>query len=126
MKTTKITQARFINGSDGHDTQEEFNQAMRELAFLNPRFERDGNSFWIFYSEILEEPESLAEKHEMEGEKAHCSDCPFFARPMSRFGVIDGRAKHGTCGKHGTRQHIDSTACDDYYKLATAERRRFK
>lgn len=125
MKTIKITQTRFINGSDGHDTQEEFNQAMRDLAFLNPKFERDGNSFWIFYSEIIEEPETLAEKHEMEGEKAHCGDCPYFMRPMNRFGMIDGRAKHGTCGKHGTRQHIDSTACDDYYRLATAERRRF-
>ena len=126
MKTIKIIQSKFIDGSDGHDTHDEFNQMMRELAFQSPRFEREGNSFWIFYSEILEEPESLAEKHELEGEKAHCEDCPFFVRPMSRFGVIDGRAKHGTCGKHGTRQHINSTACDDYYKLAAAERRRFK
>jgi len=125
MKTTKIVQSRFINGADGHDTQEEFNQAMRELAFLNPRFEREGNSFWIFYSVIQEEPETLAEKHEMEGERAHCGDCPYFMRPTNRFGSIDGRAKHGTCGLHGTREHIESSACDDYYKLATAERRRF-
>ena len=125
MKTIKITQTKFINGSDGHDTAAEFNQTMLELANLNPRFERDGNSFWIFYSVITEEPESLAEKHEMEGEKAHCSDCPYFMRPTNRFGLVDGRAKHGTCGKTGQREHIDSTACDDYYKLATAERRRF-
>ena len=126
MKTTKIVQTRFINGSDGHDTAAEFNEAMMELANLNPRFEREGNSFWIFYSVIQEEPETIAEKHEMEGEKAHCGDCPFFMRPMNRLGLIDGRAKHGTCGKEGTREHIDSCACDYYYTLATAERRRFK
>lgn len=125
MKTIKIIQSKFIDGSDGHDTHDEFNQMMRELAFQNPKFERDGNSFWIFYSETIEEPETLAEKHEMEGEKAHCSDCPYFMRPTNRFGLVDGRAKHGTCGKRGQREHIDSTACDDYYKLATAERRRF-
>ena len=126
MKTTKITQTRFINGSDGHDTAAEFNEAMRELANLNPRFEREGNSFWIFYSVITEEPETLAEKHEAEGEKAHCEDCPYFMRPMNRMGLIDGRAKRGTCGKTGQTEHINSTACDYYYTLATAERRRFK
>ena len=126
MKTIKIVQTRFINGSDGHDTAAEFNQAMVELANLNPTYERDGNSFWIFYSVITEEPETLAEKHEMEGEKAHCGDCPYYMRPVNRLGNIDGRAKYGTCGKSGTREHIDSCACDDYYKLATAERRRFK
>ena len=126
MKTTKIVQTRFINGSDGHDTAAEFNEAMMELANLNPRFEREGNSFWIFYSVIQEEPETIAEKHEQEGERAHCGDCPFFVRPMNRLGLIDGRAKHGTCGKSGQREHIESCACDYYYTLATAERRRFK
>ena len=126
MKTTKIIQTRFINGSDGHDTAAEFNETMIELANLNPTFERDGNSFWIFYSVITEEPETIAEQHEVEGEKAHCGDCPYYMRPVNRLGNVDGRAKYGTCGKSGTREHIDSCACDDYYKLATAERRRFK
>lgn len=126
MKTTKIVQTRYINGADGHDTAAEFNEAMMELAHLNPRYEREGNSFWIFYSVIAEEPETLAEKHEAEGEKAHCSDCPYFMRPMNRFGNIDGRAKHGTCGLSGEREHVDSCACDDYYRLEQKERRRFR
>ena len=125
MKTTKITQTRFINGSDGHDTAAEFNEAMMELANLNPRFEREGNSFWIFYSVVLKEPETISEKCEQEGERAHCGDCPMFMRPLNRFGNIDGRAKHGTCGKTGQREHIESAACDDYYSLPKGERRRF-
>lgn len=125
MKTIKIPQTIFINGEDGYDSAAEFNQKMMELAHLNPRFERDGKSFWIFYSIIIEEPETIAEQHEMQGEKAHCSDCPYFMRKLNRFGNIDGREKRGTCGLTGIREHMDSAACDEYYSLPKGERRRF-
>lgn len=125
MKQKKIVQSRFISGSDGYDASVEFNQAMKELADLNPTYEREGNSFWIFYSIIEVEYETIAEEHEAAGERAHCEDCPFLLRDTNRFGSIDGRKKWATCGKTGKRTHINSSACDYYYTLAASERRRF-
>lgn len=125
MKTTKVFQTRFIDGSDGHEAAAEFNQAMMELAQLNPKFEREGNSFWIFYSVEITECETLTEQHEAAGENAHCIDCPYLMRDLNRFGNIDARKKWGTCGKTGERTNIDSRACDIYHSLADKERRRF-
>ena len=40
MRSKKIVQTRFIDGSDGHDTAAEFNQVMMDLADLNPKIGR--------------------------------------------------------------------------------------
>ena len=125
MKTKKVIQSRFIDGTDGHDACAEFNQVMMELAELNPKFERNGNSFWIFYSVEMTEPENIVEEHEMAGENAHCLDCPYMMRELNRFGNIDARKKWGTCGKTGERTNIDSRACEIYHSLSDKERRRF-
>lgn len=126
MKTTKVFQTRFIDGTDGHDTAAEFNQTMMDLAHLNPRFERDGKSFWIFYSVEVTECESIIEEHELAGEKAHCIDCPYLMRDLNRYGSIDARKKWGTCGSTGERTNVDSRACEIYHSLSAKERRRFK
>lgn len=123
MKTTKMIQSRFIQGADGFETSSEFNQVMAELANLNPKWEREGNSFWIFYSVEQTEDESIVDMHEAAGEKAHCIDCPYCDRDLNRFGNIDGRKKWATCAKTGERTNIDSRACEIYHSLA--ERRRF-
>ena len=115
MKTTKIVQSRFIKGSDGFETSAEFNEAMMELAEMNPKFERDGNSFWIFYSVEKTEAENIVEEHELAGENAHCIECPFCIRDLNRFGNPDGSKKHATCGKTGERVRIDSRVCERYY-----------
>ena len=125
MKTKKVIQSRFIDGTDGHEAAAEFNQVMMELAELNPKFERNGNSFWIFYSVEMTEPENIVEEHEMAGENAHCLDCPYMMRDLNRFGNIDARKKWGTCGKTGERTNIDSRACEIYHSLSDKERRRF-
>lgn len=123
MKTTKIFQSRFIDGTDGHDAAAEFNEAMIELADLNPKFERDGSSFWIFYQVIKQEPENIVEEHELEGEYAYCIDCPFIVRDLNRFGKIDERKKWATCSKTGERTHIETSACEIYHRLSDKERR---
>ena len=115
MKSKKIVQTRFIDGSDGHDTAAEFNQTMMELADLNPRFERDGKSFWIFYSVEIVEAEDIVEEHELQGESHRCIECPFLIRDLNRFGNPDVTHKHGTCGKSGQRVRIDGLICDKYY-----------
>lgn len=127
MKTKKVIQSRFIDGSNGgHEAAAEFNEAMMELAEMNPKFERvEGNSFWIFYSVEMTEPENIIEEHESAGEKAHCIDCPYMMRDLNRFGNIDARKKWGTCGKTGERTNIESRACEVYHNLADKERRRF-
>ena len=123
MKRIKVWQSRFIDGKDGHDSSAEFNALMMELAELNPEFQREGDSFWIFYQVEKVECENLVEEREEAGEKAHCIDCPFVVRDLNRFGNIDARKKWATCGKNGERTHVDSRACEEYYKQA--ERRRF-
>ena len=116
MKSKKIVQTRFIDGSDGHDTAAEFNQVMMDLADLNPSFERDGKSFWIFYSVEINEPEDLIEAHEMNGERHKCHECPHCVRDLNRFGDIDARKVWATCAKTGKRTRINLNACDIYYK----------
>ena len=125
MKTIKTVQSRFIKGSDGYEASAEFNEAMMELAEMNPKFEREGNSFWIFFTVEKTEAEDIIEEHECAGENAHCIDCPFLLRDTNRFGNIDGRKKWATCGKTGERTNIESRACDIYHSLADKERRRF-
>lgn len=116
MKSKKIVQTRFIDGSDGHDTAAEFNQTMMDLADLNPSFERDGHSFWIFYSVEINEPEDLIEEYELKGESHRCIECPYLIRDLNRFGNPDVTHKHGTCGKSGKRVRIDGYVCETFYK----------
>lgn len=125
MKTIKVIQSKYIEGSDGYDTAAQFNEAMLELAALNPKYERNGNSFWIFYSVEKTECEDIVDEHEQAGEKAHCLDCPYLLRPENRYGNVDARKKWGTCGKTGERTHVESRACEIYHSLASKERRRF-
>lgn len=115
MKHTKIVQSRFIDGSDGHEVSAEFNQAMMELADLNPKWEREGNSFWIFYSVEKTEAETIVEEHELAGEDAYCIGCPYCIRDLNRFGNTDARKKWATCGKTGERVRIDKSVCEIYY-----------
>lgn len=115
MRHTKVTQSRFISGQDGFETAAEFNQVMMELADMNPKWERDGNSFWVFYSVEITEAENIVEEHELAGEYAHCIDCPRCMRDLNRFGNPDTRKKWATCTKTGERVRIDSTVCESYY-----------
>ena len=116
---------RAVSGSTPQETAMLFNQTMTELADLNPTYERDGGVFWIYYTVVKSEPETIVEEHELKGERAHCIDCPYLMRDLNRFGNIDGRKKWATCGKSGERTNIDSTACEEYYRLNSKERRRF-
>ena len=125
MRTKSIPQTRVIAGNTPQETAMLFNEAMAELADLNPKYERDGNVFWIYYTVVKTEAETIVEQHEMAGERAHCIDCPYLMRDLNRFGSIDGRKKWATCGKSGERTHVDSTVCEDYYNINSRERRRF-
>lgn len=122
MKTTKIFQSRYIDGSDGHDAAAEFNEAMIELADMNPKFERDGRSFWIFYQVEKALPENIVEEHELAGDTAYCGRCPYIVRDLNRFGRVDERKMWASCSKTCERTRIDSRACEIYYR--EIERRR--
>lgn len=117
MKRKSLFQTRVVQGNTPQETALLFNEAMQELADLNPTYERDGNTFWIFYTLTVEEPETLADTCELAGEKATCYDCPFIMRDLNRYGNIDARKRWATCGKTGERTHIESAACDEYYRL---------
>ena len=88
MRTKSIPQTRVIAGNTPQETAMLFNEAMTELADLNPKYERDGNVFWIYYTVVKTEAETIVEQHEMMGERAHCIDCPYLMRDLNRFGSI--------------------------------------
>ena len=119
MIRKSTTQVRAISGNTPEETAALFNETMMELSQLHPTYERDGKMFWIFYNVVVEEPETSEEVFEMNGQGAHCIDCPFCSRDLNRFGEPHGRKKWATCAKTGERVCINSRACVHYYDTLT-------
>ena len=117
MVRKSVMQVRVISGNTPEETALMFNTAMQELAALNPKYERDGGMFWIYYAVEQREAETLAEVYEMKGEGKTCGDCPFCMRDLNRFGTTDTRKKWATCSQSGEKVHVCSSACDRYYEL---------
>lgn len=121
MKRHIVTQMRVVEGATASETALLFNEAMSELARLDPTFEREGNTVWIYYRVEHMEAETLAEKASLAGESGKCDDCPFCIKDRNRFGDIDVRKKWATCDRTGERCRIDATACEIYYKMKERE-----
>lgn len=117
MRTQSVPQMRAICGNTPQETALLFNEAMQELAPFNPKYERDGGVFWITYTVVTNEAETLAEKYELAGETSTCINCPKCIRDRNRFGEVDTRKKWATCSEAGERVRIDARACDVYYEL---------
>lgn len=117
MKTKTIFQTKAVTGNSPQETALLFNETMQELADLNPTYERDGNTFWIYYTVTVQEAETIKDKCELEGERATCYDCPYVMRDLNRHGNVDTRKRWATCIMTGERTHIESAACEEYYKL---------
>lgn len=117
MKQQSVQQIRAICGNTPQETALLFNEAMQELAPLNPKYERDGGIFWITYTVVTVEAETLSEEHELAGDAATCGDCPRCIRDANRFGNADARKKWATCSSIGERVRIEGSACDIYYMM---------
>lgn len=117
MKRNSVMQVRAISGNTPAETAMLFNDAMNELAALNPKYEREGGVFWIYYTVETREPETLAEAYELKGEGRTCGECPFCMRDLNRFGAEDRRKKWATCSKTGEKIRTDMSACDICYRL---------
>ena len=116
MKRHTVTQIRAISGSTPAETALLFNETMTELAQLDPTFERDGNTFWIYFKVEKLEAENIADENELLGKGIKCEECPLCIRDVNRFGDIDVRKKWATCGKTGNRCRIDLSACEICYR----------
>ena len=121
MKHITIPQMRAISGNTPQEAALAFNEAMMELAPLRPSFEREGNTYYITYSIEIREAESIAEEHELKGERHKCIECPSCIRDLNRFGDIDARKRWATCAKTGERCYIRSDVCDLYYEEGKGE-----
>lgn len=117
MKRKSVMQVRVISGNTPEETAMLFNDAMNELAFLNPKYERDGGIFWIYYTVETREAETLSEAFELKGEGKDCGQCPYCVKDLNRFGEEDKRKKWATCSQSGEKVCIHSPACDIYYRL---------
>ena len=118
MQNTKYTQVKAIIGENPVDAAEKFNDAMRDLkGFSDLKYEREGNTFLIYYTVSEAIPETIAETREMEGNCGFCKDCEHCRRDVTRFGITDQRKKWARCVWHDKPVMINSSACDDYYML---------
>ena len=116
MRQNTYTQVMAIVGENPMDAAEKFNQAMRDLKdFSNLSYEREGNTFLIYYTISEQLPESIAEAYEMDGTNSVCAECKHCRRDVTRFGIVDQRKKWGRCVYHDKPVLISSPACDEFY-----------
>lgn len=117
MRITTIPQVECIEGRTRQETALKFNKRMLELAYVNPSWEREGDVFWITYNKLTEEPESIVEEHEMNGESLHCIDCPLCDRVVDIYGNIDSRVRWGKCMKFGMAcVNLNKKVCKAYWE----------
>ena len=118
MRSYTVPQIKPISGSDPIEAALLFNEAIMQLAPMNPTYKQseDGCMYWIFYKVEYTEAETLAEEHELKGEHHKCHECPHCVRDLNRFGDIDARKVWATCAKTGKRTRINLEVCDEYYK----------
>lgn len=116
MKHIVIPQIRAITGDNPQDAALRFNETMLELAPLHPTFQREGDTYYIQYSVMIDEPESLADERKLKGEHHKCGECQHCIRDINRFGDIDARKVWGTCALTGVRVRIRGDVCDEYYR----------
>ena len=71
----------------------------------------NGNSAFLYYEEITEEPENIREEYELRGECYTCDSCPF------KTPITDGRSRHRwRCNRRPGGTDIDCPACVFFYE----------
>lgn len=117
MNISMIPQVECIEGKTRQEAVLKFNKRMVELAYVNPKWEREGDVFWITYNKLAEEPENVVEEHEMKGESLHCIDCPYCDRVTDIYGNKDARVKWGKCMKYGmVSVNLNKKVCRAYWE----------
>lgn len=66
---------------------------------------------YVEYEEIVEIPETLAEKYELANDERHCHECPYFVRTQ------DKRYKWHFCAQKQKKVTECQGACETYYQL---------
>lgn len=115
MRVNKYTQCTPCIGATLAESVSIFNAEMHKLRAFKPTFERCGDSFLIYYTMEERVPETVVDAKELQGLFHRCEHCANCIRDRDRFGGIDKRKKHATCGKDGERVRLDSAVCDDFY-----------
>lgn len=66
---------------------------------------------YVEYEELVEVPETLAEKYELENDARYCHECPYFVRTQ------DKRYKWHFCVQKQKKVTECQGACETYYQL---------
>lgn len=66
---------------------------------------------YVEYEEIVEIPETLAEKYELANDERYCHECPYFVRTQ------DKRYKWHFCAQKQKKVTECQGACETYYQL---------
>ena len=120
MKQHTYQQIRVISSNNPADFQEQFNQALTELASKNPKVEfnmTQGHCAYIMYQETMQAPETSEDEFALAGISFHCRNCPKYEWPLTKSGNINRIQKKGDCpiAKYGFTSR-DANACEYLYK----------
>ena len=117
MQTYRLKQMEAVTGATPQELAANYNEAMMRLQGCHPTDEWHEGVVYIYYYTTNDVPETLAEKHELDGEGATCGQCPHCCKRINRSGNVDTRYKWATCGKTGDKVMATGPACDIYYDI---------
>lgn len=111
MKSYKVQQIKCIQEQTAEEFERRVNEALMSIDY--PKIEMDKNvpfTCYIFFTKTFEEPETVAERYELQGMNRTCADCPHLERTSDR------RRKMFPCpySEYGITR-ITTPACDRYY-----------
>ena len=115
MLRTEIPQLKVIHAESPTEFESVFNAEMRKLAQSGVRCSVDYDfarlTAFVHYSVDFTQPQSLADRYELGGERHYCGECPHLQR------VADKRVKRLDCELDEERWHTtDEPACEIFYR----------
>ena len=114
-------QVSIITGVSADDFQTKVNSELKRLKRLGAKYKMEmspqtGFIAYFVYETKQAVPETIADEFELDGEKHHCIECPYFIRPT------DGRIKYTKCSLTEKRTTSSRGCCDAFYeKLLNGE-----
>ena len=114
MLFSKKQQVKIIHSNTAEEFEEKLNRYLCELSKIGVKYELTFNNSlgfcaYLIYTETVSIPESLAEEHELSGDRHYCTECVNCIIPN------DKRIRHYDCDLHGCRCTQSTPCCDEFY-----------
>lgn len=114
MKRTKATRYVGLDARSAAELGELLTAKCEELREFKPEIVwnlGNGNSAFLVYDELFEEPENAKDRFILKGETYTCGDCLF------KYPITDGRSRHRwACERAKSGTDEDIAACNWFYE----------